>query len=56
MHEDQNMDSHKKNILVVEDNVVAAKVIKIFFESLGCLVDHVPLQATTILKITYQIG
>lgn len=35
------MDSHKKNILVVEDNVVAAKVIKIFFESLGCLVDHV---------------
>lgn len=35
------MDNYKRNILVVEDNVVAAKVVKILLESLGCSVDLV---------------
>lgn len=35
------MGEHKKSILVVEDNMIAARIMKSLFESLGCLVDHV---------------
>lgn len=35
------MDDVKKNILVVEDNIIAAKIMIMLFEALGCLVYHV---------------
>ncbi len=35
------MDQNKKSILIVEDNLIAAKSTQIMFERLGCQVDHV---------------
>ena len=35
------MAGQKKSILVVEDNIIAANIVKMLFESLGCKVHHV---------------
>lgn len=35
------MTIDKRNILIVEDNLVAAKVAKLLLEMLGCQVEHV---------------
>jgi CheY-like chemotaxis protein len=38
---EMKMAVSKKNILVVEDNLIAANVAKVFFEKLGCQVELV---------------
>lgn len=52
------MENAKKNILVVEDNLAAAKAAKYLFEMLGCQVECVEdgLKAVNLVKLNHYDG